>query len=72
MDRVLVPWWPDAARALSVGRTTVYELIATGELESVKIGAKRLVPQDAIDAYVTKLRERAAKCAPGRSAVARQ
>ena len=28
----------DAARMIGVGRTKLYELIATGELETVKIG----------------------------------
>lgn len=59
MDPVLVPWWPDAARLISVGRTTAYELIARGELESVKINNKRLVPRAAIDDFVRRLREQA-------------
>lgn len=29
---------PDAARMLAVGRSTIYELIATGDLETVHIG----------------------------------
>lgn len=34
---------PEAARALSVGRSKVYELISTGALETVAIGRRRLV-----------------------------
>ena len=34
----------EAARRLSVGRTTVYELMSTGELQSVNIGRCRRVP----------------------------
>lgn len=59
MDPVLVDAWPDAAKALSVGKSTLWELIARGELESVKIGARRLVPVDAINDYVCRLREQA-------------
>lgn len=46
----------DAADALDLSRTTVFALIAAGELESVKIGRARRVPRDAIEAYVAKLR----------------
>ena len=40
---------------LDVGRTTVYGLIASGELQSIKIGRSRRVPADALEAYVAKL-----------------
>ena len=33
----------EAAQALSLGRTSVYELIRTGELETRKMGRRRLV-----------------------------
>lgn len=33
----------EASRLLSLGRTKTFELIATGELESVKAGKKRLI-----------------------------
>ena len=56
MDRLLVKAWPDAAEALSVRRSKIWELMATGELESVNIGHSRLVPRDALDAYIRKLR----------------
>jgi excisionase family DNA binding protein len=42
---------PDAADALGVGRTLVYTLIARGELRSVKLGKRRLVPSSAIAAW---------------------
>ncbi|MWA02182.1 helix-turn-helix domain-containing protein [Actinomadura sp. LD22] len=51
-DRKLIPWWPDAGHALSVSRTTMYELIRSGELPSVKIGRRRLVAVRDLDAYV--------------------
>ncbi len=45
----------EAARALGVGRTKVYELIKTRRLRSVKIGACRRVPVDAVREYVDSL-----------------
>lgn len=47
----------DAAIRLSIGRTAIYELIATGELESFKIGRSRRIPTAAVEAYVELLRE---------------
>jgi excisionase family DNA binding protein len=47
---------PDNAGAiLDVGRTTIYQLIASGELRSVKIGRSRRIPADALEDYVNKL-----------------
>jgi excisionase family DNA binding protein len=45
----------EAARLLAVGSSTVNELIARGELESVKIGASRRITRAGIEAYVTRL-----------------
>ena len=44
-----------AADRLDIGRTTVYALMATGELRSVKIGRSRRVPAAALEAYVNRL-----------------
>ncbi|MER7815228.1 helix-turn-helix domain-containing protein [Streptomyces sp. NPDC096153] len=47
----------EAARRLGIGRTTCYALIASGELESVKVGSLRRIPADALAVYVARLRE---------------
>lgn len=47
----------EAAELLGVGRSTVYELLAAGVVESVYIGRSRRIPRDALDAYVTRLRD---------------
>ncbi len=44
-----------AARALDVSRSIVFELLADGRLESVKIGRSRRITKDALDAYVAGL-----------------
>lgn len=46
----------DAGAILGIGRSTVYELIAAGELETVHIGRCRRVPVAALDEYVRRLR----------------
>lgn len=38
----------EAARALSIGRTRLYELINTGQLRAFKLGRRTLVPREAI------------------------
>ena len=45
---------------LSLGRTKVKELVACGELESVKIDRSRRVVAESVDAYVERLRQAAA------------
>lgn len=46
----------EAADALGVGRTKLYELMAEGLVESVRIGACRRVPVAALDSFVEHLR----------------
>lgn len=49
---------PDAGRALAVGRSTVYELIAAGDLETVHIGRACRVTVESLEDYVARLRGR--------------
>ena len=46
----------EAAEQLGVGRTLLYELVNSGELESVRIGRLRRIPAAAIAVYVDHLR----------------
>ena len=46
----------EAARALGIGRSKLYELMQAGILESVHIGACRRIPADALADLVTRLR----------------
>lgn len=42
----------DAGRLLGVGRSTVFELIRTGELAAIKIRRTRRVTRAALEAYL--------------------
>jgi excisionase family DNA binding protein len=46
----------EAADRLRIGRTTMYALVSSGVVESVKVGRLRRVPIECVDAYVTVLR----------------
>lgn len=45
-----------AAAALAIWRTKVYDLLRRGELESVQIGTSRRIPYEALSEYVRRLR----------------
>ena len=45
----------EAAKRLGIGRTKVYELMRSGELRSVKIGAARRVSATALAEFVAAL-----------------
>jgi excisionase family DNA binding protein len=54
MDKLLLT--PvEAASALGIGRTKLYELLKTGALASVQIGTSRRVPQAALEALIADL-----------------
>ncbi len=42
----------EAARLCSIGRTTLYAALSSGDLKSVKIGTRRLITVDAIRAWL--------------------
>lgn len=44
------------ARELQISRTRAYGLIKAGEIESIKIGASRRVPRQALNSYIESLR----------------
>jgi len=46
-----------AAELLSVSRTTLYELLAGGSIESIHIGRSRRVPIDALRDFVESQRQ---------------
>lgn len=56
MSKNLLLTIADTGPKIGVGRTKVYELIEAGEIETVRIGRRRLVVAESIDAYVERLR----------------
>jgi excisionase family DNA binding protein len=47
----------EAAHVLNVGRSTVFVLMSTGQLESVHVGRLRRIPLDSIQAFIQRLRD---------------
>lgn len=48
---------PEAMTALRLSRATVYDLIRSGELGSVKVGRCRRIPAQAVTTFVARLVE---------------
>lgn len=53
MEKLLVSI-TDAAKALSLGRTSVYELMRTGQLDTRKMGRRRLITAESLRRLVDK------------------
>ena len=45
------------AEMLNVGRSKLYQYLLSGELRSVKVGRRRLIPPDAVHEFVAKLQQ---------------
>jgi len=56
MHTPLVVDLTEAAEILRLGRTKLYELLNAGELPSFKVGARRLIAVQDLEAYVARLR----------------
>ena len=46
---------PEAVRATGLGRTSLYELIATGRIEARKAGKRTLIPAESLRAFLAAL-----------------
>ncbi len=46
---------PEAVRLSGIGRTKLYEAIASGDLPSFKAGRRRLIPTQGLRAYLAGL-----------------
>jgi excisionase family DNA binding protein len=52
---------PEAANALAISRSKLYELIAAGTIASIRIDGSRRIPLTALEAYIiARLNEDAA------------
>lgn len=43
---------PEACRMIGIGRSKLYELMESGEIETIKIGVSRLVLVSSLQAFV--------------------
>jgi len=50
----------EAAEAIGIGRSKLYELLADGELPSIRVGGRVRIPVDALRRWVHQLAEAAA------------
>jgi len=55
----------EAANLLGIGRTFMFQLVATGEIDSFKVGKHRKIPNGALDMYIKRLREEQAAATRG-------
>jgi excisionase family DNA binding protein len=46
---------PEAAKALAISRSKLYELLAVGVSASVRIDGSRRIPLSALESYVARL-----------------
>ena len=46
----------EAHELLSISRAKFYSLVSSQQIETVKVGSRRLVPCEAIDEFVVRLR----------------
>ena len=44
----------EAVAAYRLSRSTLYKLMATGRLRAAKIGGRRLIPRDALEALLSE------------------
>jgi excisionase family DNA binding protein len=50
----------EAAQLLSIGRVKLYELMAAGRIESVRLDGSRRIPREALEEFVARLRAESA------------
>jgi excisionase family DNA binding protein len=46
----------EAARILSLGRNKMFDLVREGDIESLKVGRRRLIPREALSDFVERQR----------------
>ncbi len=46
----------DVAELLSIGRTKAVALVSSGEIASIKLGGRRLIPRQDLQTFVERMR----------------
>lgn len=54
-DQSLLLTVEEAAALLRIGRTTIFDLVMRGQIQSVRIGRRRLVVREGLQRYVSDL-----------------
>ena len=49
----------ESAQSLGIGRSQMYEIVMAGQVESVKIGKRRLVIAASLEPYIERLKAEA-------------
>ena len=49
----------EAAERLGIGRTLMYELLTSGQIESVHVGRLHKIPADALETFIARRRSEA-------------
>lgn len=57
MTPVVLHTVPEALARLGIGRTTLYTMIGSGDLDTVHIGSRILIPSDSIDQFIANNRQ---------------
>jgi len=47
---------PQAARLIGIGRSTIYQFINAGEIETIKVGRSTLIPIDSLRDFIQRRR----------------
>lgn len=68
IDKTLALTVDEACHELRIGRTHAWHLIRTGELPSIKLGNRRLVPRAALEQRLELLTARRLPSSPSASA----
>jgi excisionase family DNA binding protein len=55
----------EAAKRLGIGRSLMYRLVLSGQVQSVPLGRLRRIPAEALEEYVERLRVEASGNSPG-------
>jgi excisionase family DNA binding protein len=55
----------EAAKRLGIGRSLMYRLVLSGQVQSVPLGRLRRIPAEALEEYVERLRVEASGKSPG-------
>ena len=51
---VLANQIPQACARLGIGRTAFYELLKSGEIRSIKVGTRTLIPESELQRFITE------------------